>query len=497
MRLAAGALLAVVVCVLIALLYVGQALQLLPSNDALARSVRQQTGQLRALPHRVLAPIDELSSESWCGEVHFLFRTPDGEPIRGYAHMKSTDVGEADRREWAVGADGRMTVPNARCRPAYSVRFSRTWKGGTTYEVAVQPGQDTYIIEVGPPSEREERVLRWREVCPMRVVLEEGDGSPVTGRVRLAHVGERDAWTALDPSGGVDFEEARCDRRPTVWLQPLSGGKSTPVSIVREPDDAPVVVVNLGLTARIRVVDPDGEPVAEAGVQSQGTQVEALSSGDFELTGSQEEVSVTISLSGKDESTHDVPLDGELHELVVDLPRLVDVHLQCDQCAGSFFCGQHLCEGTAPDLQCLCPNVPTELGMKTPDALSERRHLYDLLAVVPPDVDQLAVDIVGERGSVELRVTARPDVRIGHMFIYRPHDGDQPDQYHRIQHNPTAHGLGFSGQSRMVGELLPGPWTLSWEQSTYVTGEGWQAAYRSLDFELQGGEALDLGVIGH
>lgn len=497
LRMLFSSLVAVLICIVVALLYIGQTFELLPSSEALARTVTHQTRQVRALPDLVTESVEQtLSGEKWCGEVHFIFQTPNGQPIRGYARMNERDVEQADRnRQWIVEEDGLMVVSNARCRPAYSVRFSRSWKGGTTYEVEVHPNQDTYIIEVGPPTEREERGLRWRAVCPVRVIFETADGSPVSGRVRLAHVGERDEWVHLDPSGGASFDEARCDTRPTAWLKPPSGGPVQRVDFVREPDDAPEVVVNLELTAQVRLVDRHGEPMH--GAELKGRGVEALASGDYEVTGAIQSTSVFVYHSGNESSQHTILLDGSLHELVVPRERTVDVTLLCDQCAGNIFCGKNRCDGSAPHLQCVCLNVPTELGMQTPDALSERRHTYDLLAVVPTDAEELTVEIPGERGAVQAQASERPDLHLGSLRIYRPTDGDaRPGRYHYIQHNPGGVLMHRAGDTYTADELLPGQWTLTWEESTHVAGEGWQEESRSLDFELQGGELLDLGVIG-
>ena len=483
------------VCILIAGLYIGQALDVVPSNRELTRTVRDHTQAVRELPGRVAESVEQATSvETWCGEVHFVFRTPDGEVVAGDASLHPLHLPEEERdKQYPLDEDGRLTVANARCSPEYSVFLSQVSPFGAWYRVETVPDQDTYVIETGDLGERERRSKRRREICPLRVVFETADGAPASAQVRMAHVGERSVWLDLDPDGSVEFPEARCTTGPQIWMKRPAPRRPQMLRLERRPDDAPEVVVSLGQTATARVVDADGQRLEGAVLEAEN--VELLESGDYLVTDFGETTRVHASMSAFESQSFDLPLDGELHELQLTPRRIVGVTLLCDQCAGTFFCGKIPCSGAAPQLQCSCPNQHAEFGMQTKEGLWEMDTIYDLLAVVPPDVNALTVEVRGERASVALRVQERPDLRFERFELYRSADPDAlPDHHHYVHIQPLIETLVQTGDTFLVEEIMPGAWTLRWIEHRYVSGEGWQQVPQTFELFVEGGEALDLGV---
>ena len=78
----------------------------------------------------------------------------------------------------------------------------------------------------------------------------------------------------------MDFHSTFLIWREHVCLRRSEGARGERVSFLREPDDAPVVVVTLDLTAEVRVVDPAGERIEEAELRTRQSAIERLPSGD-------------------------------------------------------------------------------------------------------------------------------------------------------------------------------------------------------------------------
>ncbi|HCH64978.1 MAG: hypothetical protein CL927_07465 [Deltaproteobacteria bacterium] len=492
---AGGALLAVLTCLLLAGLYIGQALDIVPSNHELTRTVREHTSPVRVIPTRIAASVEKVASvEKWCGEVHFLFRTPDGQPVQGEAHLSELHLPSEAKNQWhPLDEEGRLTVSDARCSPEYSIFLSRVIPFGSWFHVETVPDQDTYVIEVGALGEKAQRRTREREICPLRVVFEDADGEPALVQVRMPHVGERDVWIRADPDGSVEFPDARCTTRPRIWMKRSEPRRPQMLQLERHPDSAPELVVSLGQTATVRAVDASGQPLEDAVIEAEN--IDLMESGDYRVTDFGETTSVVVRKSDSERKSFEVPLDGALHELQLPPRHQVDVTLMCDQCAGAFFCGKTPCTGEAPHLQCSCPNQSAELGMQTIDGLWEMDHIYDLLAVIPPEVDALTVEIRGERASVRLQVEEQPGLRFSQFSLYRNvEQGGIPDRKNAVRYQPMRTHLEQIGDTLLAEEVLPGAWTLFWQEHTHVAGEGWQEQQKTLELFLNDGEALDLGV---
>lgn len=476
----------------------GQSVGVAPSTDEVTRTVRTQTR--RILPTPLSAPTTE--ADVWCGALHLFFETAEGAPVDGLAMLDGL-FHDGERAYIALDEEGGVTFEPVRCSPAYRLLLSRSGRQGTPYDVQTTPGVDTYTVVVRPLTDEEIRALRRRErlteTCPLRVTVTDVDGVPVSASVRMAHVGERDVWFELDEAGGVDFPEARCDERPRLLMQQEGGKRSRALSLSRVPDDSPELHVVMGQTARVRVVDPSGEPVVgltRRGLRSSAT-VALLDSGDFLLTGYGEKAWVRLE-GGESREEHWIPLDGGLHELEMVPDREVAVTLLCDQCTGTFHCGPHRCIGNQPDLTCMCPGENATLDMKTTDALWGASDIWDSLASIPDGVDAITVTVSGERGSVRFTVAETQSVRRTTFGLFRTReDGSMPPLPASFYSDPyREYGLERDGAERFAEELLPGAWTLGWMESTYTTDAGWVQAYASRDFVLSDGEELDLGVIG-
>ena len=187
-----------------------------------------------------------------------------------------------------------------------------------------------------------------------------------------------------------------------------------------------------------------------------------------------------------------------LHELEIAGDREGAVTLLCEQCVGDISCGPNPCEGTQPELTCLCPGENATLGMQTPDAMWGVSTLRDELASIPDGADEVTVTVPGERGSVRFTVVEQPSVRRTTFGLFRTRaDGSMPELPASFSLDPyREYGLEQDGAVRWAEELLPGAWTLGWMQNTYTPDEGWSQSYASLDFVLEGGAELDLGTVG-
>ena len=310
----------------------------------------------------------------------------------------------------------------------------------------------------------------------------------------MAHVGERTEWSELDADGVFDIPHATCTTHPRFLMKQESGGRAMQVSLRREPDDLPELVYVIGGTAQVRIVDEAGERIED--VELEGVRAEVLPSGDFEITGNGEAEEFGVLQSDHLTSGFSVPLDGQLHEVEVGRERLVEVTLLCDQCTGSYACESNTCEGTAPDLLCTCPAERSVLVMRTRDSLWGARSIYDLLAVVPAEVDSLTVEIPGERAQVRFEVAAQPDTRFRDFLLVRPGSSEEDWDFDSYRWRGMSEAsFERIGQTWTADEVLPGDWDLVWRQSTYVEGQGWQDEGRRLAFTVKGGEQIDLGLI--
>ena len=150
-------------CVLLAGLYVGQALKIVPSSSELTKAVRKKTRTMEVIPEGISEPDeDTTAAQVWCGPVTFIFQTPDGAPVQGSALLHWLHGDGSDPAYSTLDADGRITVDEARCSPEYSLLLRRVPPSGTWYSVEAEPGQDTYVVEVGPLGESEVRRLPTR-----------------------------------------------------------------------------------------------------------------------------------------------------------------------------------------------------------------------------------------------------------------------------------------------------------------------------------------------
>jgi len=491
---AAAGLCFALVCVGLALLYLGQVLHVAPSSKTIARAIRSQTRSVRKLSVPVVA--EQRAADLWCGAVTFVVQTPEGEPVAGSAVLDRM-FHEESVQEIELDEDGQFTMEKVRCSPAYRVRVSRVGPAGVWYDVRTAPGQDTYTIVVGALGEREVRSLRRKETCPLRVIFEHVDGTPVDAPVRMAHVGGRDEWLDLDADGSIDFPEARCEQRPRIWMKRDAPKRARMFSLTRIPDDEPELVVTMGRTAEVRVVDRDGERIDGVTLKSDAT-VELQASGDFRLTGHGDETWVQVVQPDRRNPEHTIPLNGELHEVEMARDRSVEVTLLCDQCAGEVWCGPNRCEGSQPVLICLCPGENALLQMQTPDALWGASSVWDPLASIPDGEEHITVEVPGERGSVRFTVVNEPTVHRSTFGLFRTRaDGSMPPLPRSFYWEPyQEYGLERDGDVRWAEEVLPGAWTIGWMEQTWTADGGWTKAYASRDFVLQSGQELDLGVIG-
>ena len=484
--------------IVVGVFWLGQSLGLAPAAEEVTQTVRTQTR--RVLPAPWVAPTTE--ADVWCGALHVFFETPGGEPVEGAASLDGL-FHDGEPAFLALDEEGGVTFETVRCSPAYRLLLARHGRLDAAYDVEARPGEDTHIVVVRPLTDEQKARKRLHErlaeTCPLRVIFTHADGAPVFAPVRMAHVGDRDVWWDLDEDGGVDFPDARCEERPQIWMKQDGGKRPRRFTLSRVPDDTPELEVLLGQTARVRVVDPQGQPIE--GLTTRDLRTDAtvvrLDSGDFLLTDHGDETWVRPANADRDDQQR-IPLDGGLHEIEMVPDREVAVTLLCDQCVGDLSCGPHPCAGSQPDLTCRCPGEDATLRMETPDALWGASVIRDSLAAVPDGVESLTVTISGERGSVRFTVAETPSVRRTTFGLFRTRaDGSMPPLPSSFSSDPyREYGLERDGAERHAEELLPGPWTLGWMESTHTPGAGWVQAYASRDFVLTDGEDLDLGVIG-
>lgn len=256
-----------------------------------------------------------------------------------------------------------------------------------------------------------------RPRCPATLLVETEEGDPVVGEVRLGDA----QWATLDQHGETPWPHRPCGGRPSVWLR----GDADPPGgrLFRVPfDDSDVVVLRVGARgeAWVRPVDTAGAPVAAHMVP--GTVEE---DGLLHVVGRGETARVRAFVEGEVGGTWTVPLDGEVHALVVPRDRRVRVTLHCDQCAGRVVCDNRwqglgpACVPNGDALDCICPAQGTStLLLRTPDALLDYTDHVQPLAAVEEHESSVVVDVRGEVGAVSARVD--PDALLGGVTLRRP-----------------------------------------------------------------------------
>ena len=483
---AGGAMLGALLCVLLTVLYFAQALDLNPTARDLQRAVAQQSPES---PDKTTAsePPPEEVSGPLCS-AHFYFQTAEEEPVVGTVTQspengKTPSLGRAP----PMRISSEQLVPRLPCNEPYRLSFKPRGhdSGWQTYEVVVIPEQDTYFIEVGG--------AQLSPTCPLRMVFELSDGTPLAGSARLAHDIEGRVWLPLDAQGAVEFPAAPCTSDVGGWLVSEQHGKHR-FRLQREPADQRELRWVLGRQAIVRLVDSHGELVAEAEIRDEGVELlepsvyrltanrptarfrvfrPSLVAGEAEVPPDQEAVQFTV---------HTVELDGETHDVELSDLREVSVHLLCDGCEGPVACGLTACAGRTPDWLCSCPAEDTPLWL-----YGESEEVNDkLMAVVPSEVDHLELDARDARASLHLHITTQPDRRAGPIRLERLASHGAPMEWlgsHRRQlRSPWS-----------VEGLLPGPWLLTWTILMRTEAGEWASETHQLEVELEPGERRELG----
>ena len=476
-------------CVLLTVLYFAQALDLNPTASDLQRAVAQPSPEPPASPDTTTAsePPPEEVSGPLCS-AHFYFQTAEEEPVVGTITQTPED-GKPPLlwRAPPMRSSSELLVPRLPCNEPYRLSFKPRGRDSAwqIYELVVTPEQDTYFIEVGG--------AQLSPTCPLRMVFELSDGTPLAGSARLAHDIEGRRRLPLDAQGAVEFPAAPCTFDLEGWLVSEQHGKHR-FSLQREPADQRELRWVLGRQAIVRLVDSHGELVEEAEIRDAG--VELLEPSVYRLTANQPTVRVRVfrpslvadeaDLPPEQEAdqitVHTVELDGETHDVELSDLREVSVHLLCDGCEGPVACGFTPCAGRTPDWLCSCPVDDTPLWL-----YGESEHFHEkLMAVVPPEVDHLELDARDARASVHLHISAQADRRPGSIRLERLASHGAPmkrlNTYRRRLRSTWS-----------VEGMLPGPWLLTWTTIMRTEAGEWAAESHQLEVELEPGERRDLG----
>lgn len=383
---------------------------------------------------------------------------------RGSLRIQVVDLDEIPIAGVPLTVDGREVSSDDR-------GWAR-WDGlsAADYDVAVGGGWLATRMELSTPVYRETTLqLDVFRACPGEVRVRHADGRPVAGRrFRVAPLG---AWRNY---GG----ESDADGRATLAERPCG-----PVRVGVEADDgdprwpsltgvvdgaAPLELVLLPeATARLLVVDPDGEPLDAEVIPDAAAPI---GPGLYEVRGLDRTWAGLVEAEGFAFRSVTIPLDGATHLVALEPERVVTVHMLCptEGCDDEWTCGwDGACTGVPPTLRCVCPTT--------------RATLYERV-----DEDtRLGVAAIAD-GAEEVTV----DVRPGEAVVTATWTGPQPCKatlFGRGGHHRYS-DCGEDGAARWAG-VETGTWEVRFE-----AGVGYRGT-RTLTV-AEGARQVDVGAVG-
>lgn len=282
---------------------------------------------------------------------------------------------------------------------------------------------------------------------PVRVL--DLDGSPFVGRVRSTNMPSQ--WHDLDETGSVDLEGRPCGSVRLWVIEPRGphplNRRRVGFRVEVEGHEQVEVQISPIREAVVQLVGEDGSPYDGVAPLLQ----DSLGVGRFLVQGWADTYGFSVSLTETLKQSFSVPLDGGVHERVVQEPREVAVTLLCDDCPDRVFCGTSIysyevCTGAAPDLSCTCPAEESIIAGVSSSVLGTNRQDPHPLARLLPAETEKTIDVRGGRATIEATWTGRVPCTATFAFgdVATPMNGD----------------CGLDG-SVFASDLFPGTWTLS------------------------------------